>query len=377
MPQRRKILGQHNAVGHWSNAWRRIQAQQTYAQVRALLQDKLVARGKWVDLYLPVGADIVVEDLEVVPCTCTKDTTASSDRSCLSCFGCKFAPGYLKFLHSTQFWCSAEDADFTLTGCAISTAKKANVIMMSAAETTATIETQDKSYSNPNRDTWAIKLEAYRRATGGVFTLEYSTDAGTIWTAVTLTEVTTPLIPGSAHGATGFTGGMEGNGAGLSTSGLLRWRITMTRSDAADLPPAFEILRMRRVRSEDFNPLLEKWRDDFEPGKILILRPWVQEQDTLDPGRGRLIDHLGDRTWTAPLDWFDTSLTRDTPDTRIQEYFGPHAFYTYSDGVQETTRYALTKAYYNTQFGTGNSFFTHQMFDDRRIAQNEGPTLVW
>jgi hypothetical protein len=130
---------------------------------------------------------------------------------------------------------------------------------------------------------------------------------------------------------------------------------------------------MRRPMIENENEMIIRTRPDHVTGRILILRPWVAEQDSLEPGRGRIIDHLGDRTWTAPLDFFDSSLAHDTPACRIDDAFGPHPFYQFSSGIQAGTRYVLTKVNYNDQFGV----FTHQLFDDRRAQDGENYWLVW
>lgn len=327
-------------------------------KIRVWLQDKLITRGRWVDLYLPVSASTP----GVIGCTCVKNTTDSSDRACMTCYGTKYAPGFVKFLHQTQFWCSAEHTLFTLINAQASTAKKANVIMLSEGQLTGTIETTDKTFDNVNALAWEIQLVAYKRAAGTTFTLEFSTDTGTSWTPVTVTE--------NAPGA-GYTGTIAGSA--LYGTGNVRFRVTMTRSAASAQTPMFEIIRLRRARAEDENQETIRRRPDHVTGRILILRPWVQEQDSIEPGRGRLMEHVGDRTWTAPLDFFDASLVPDTPLCRIDDYAGPHPFYVFSSGIQQGTRYVIVKMNYNDQFG----IFTHQFFDDRRAQDGENYALVW
>lgn len=353
-----KFNGQHHAVGHWSNPWRRVELDQTGAKARVLLQDKLVTKGKWVDLFLPVSSSTA----GVVACTCVKDTTDSADRTCLSCYGTHYAPGFLKFLHSTLFWSSAESSSFTLTGVEVSTTKKAHVFSLSSGTLSGTIETTDKAYTNPNDLDWDVKFEAYRRDAGHTFTLEFSTDGGGGWTAIALTEVTDGF---------GFEGTIPG--AMISGTGSIRMRITMTRASSTDRTPYSEIVRIRRTLTENVNTRLQKRRADFVPGSILILRPWTQQQDMVEPGRGHIVQHVGDRAWTSPLDFFDLSLTHDTPPCKVDNTQGPHPFYEYTSGLQLGDRYALTKFYYNEQFGP----FTHQYFDDRRAQDGEHYHLIW
>jgi len=353
------------ASGHWSNPNCYIRLNQVADSILALLTDKLVAQGKWVDLWLPVASTTA----GVVICSCVKNTTESSDRSCLSCHGTKLAPGYQKFLHETQFWCSAEEASFTLTNIVRLDAKKANVLVLDPAATSGIVQTQVKTYAaNPDAAPWEIKAELYRRATGSTFVVVYSLD-GSTWTPVTMTEVSTTSLGGNG---TGFAGTILASALN-SAGGSIQFRVTMTRSSVNDLTPAFEIIRMRRARVEDTSSGLRVQRGDFSEGSILVLKPWVVEKDELDPNRGRLVDHLNDMMWTVPLNTFDTSLTAETPATRIQDHDGPHAFYEIVSGVLETDRYAITQISVNDRF----DIFTQQSLVDRRIQRNESYAKVW
>lgn len=353
-----KFDRKHHAVGHWGRPWKRVELDQTAPKIRVMLQDKLITRGRWCRLWLPVGSTTS----GVVPCTCVKASTDTADRTCLTCYGTKYAPGYQKFLTETLFWASAEHASFTLTGAQISTAKKANLVVLTNGETTGIVETQEKAYTNPNEEAWEVRVDAYLRSAGATLTLEYSIDSGASWDPVALT--TQPL---------GYTGSIAG--ADLGISGNIAFRVTLTRVSASDATPAFEILRMRRVRTEDENPFFEHNRTDWASGSILMLSPWVTENDGINPGQGRVVEHPGDKTWTSPLDFFDTSITADTPPCRIDDGdAGPHPFYRYSRGIQTDTTYVLTRSYWNEKLG----IFTHQFFDDRRAQDEENPySLVW
>lgn len=353
-----KFDSKHLAVGHWGRPWKRVELEQVPGKIRVLLQDKLITRGRWTRLWLPVSSTTS----GVVACTCVKATTDTADRTCLTCHGTKYAPGYVKFLTQTLFWCSAEYASFTLTDTAISTTKKAHAVTLSSGEATGTVETQAKAYTNPLEEDWEIRLDAYVRSAGASVALEYTIDAGASWEAVALTEE--PL---------GYSGSIPG--ADLGTSGNIAFRVTLTRAAPTDPAVSFEILRMRRIRTEDESPALKVARSDWTSGSILMLSPWVTENDSIVPGRGRLVDHPGDKTWTAPLDFFDVSMTADTPACRIDDGdAGPHPFYRYSRGVQTDTAYVMSKSYWNEKLG----IFTHQFFDDRRAQADENPySLVW
>src|SRR3990167_10224931 len=133
--------------------------------------------GRPVFLWQPVLSTTV----GVVACTCEKDTTQNSDVKCLSCCGVKLAPGYLRFLHETLFFVSAESALFTLTSTSLDLRKKPNRIQLSAGMATGTIVTQDKAFANPRGVDWEVELLAFRKIAGDTVTLEFSTDAGTTY----------------------------------------------------------------------------------------------------------------------------------------------------------------------------------------------------
>lgn len=365
---RKKVPEKHTAVGSWGHPWRRAQLEEVAERIEALTIDKLCTRGRIVKLWLPVSSTTP----GVAACSCKKNTTDTSDRSCISCMGTQFCPGFVQFLTETLFWASSEDTMMTVADTELITTKKVNVYGLVDGELTGTIITPVKAYeANPDGTDWEIKLDAYKRAASQDITLEYSLDAGTTWIGVTLTEVTA----NAADRAFGWTG--EILAADLDPDGGdIQFRITLTRASVDDLTPAWEIVRMRRVQTERENNFWNRRRrDDWVAGSILICKPWTIEQDSLDPSRGRTTDHLSDKTWTVGLHNFDTTLTRNTPVCRIQDTLGPHAFYEFANGVMATERYVLTQTYVSTMLGTGH--FTYQSFDDRKSQAGEPYATVW
>ena len=367
---RNKIRGHHLAPGIWSSPNRRYILEDVPNRIKAWNYDKQITRGLWCYLYQPVNANTP----GVVPCTCVKNTNDDADKSCMTCAGTKFAPAYLKTFHQTQFWCSSESQNFlTLTNVTVDTTKKVNRLAISPGFTTATIVTQDKLYSNVGTPTSAallqdydVNVNAYLRAPGSTFTVEFSTDTGTTWHTLSLTETPT----GSGLGYTGTIA------ASLlpSSSGTVRLRITLTRSSVNDQTPMFEIARIRRKLVENSNPEIMRVRPDFTHGAILVLRPWIQQVHSLEAGRGLLVDNVSDRTWFLPLDLFDMSLTPDTPACRIDDTQNiPHPFYHYTTGVASDQRMVCTKVDWNVNFGV----FTQQWVDDRRAQDHEFYNKVW
>lgn len=347
----------------------RMRAEQTPEKIRRGLEDQLRMNGRPVWLWTPVTGAAA----GTVPCTCDKDTTQNSDFKCLSCFGARYAPGFWKFLHETVYFASAEYAGypgpypaaqgaFTLTGVTVDRNKKPNRLTLAAGAATGTIVTVAKPYVNAGDDDWEIELAAFKKTAGDTVALEYST--GGSYHSITLTGG--PLF--------GYRGTITGVNKPTGT-GTIRFRITLTRSSALTPEgPSFEILRARHVRSLDVNPELQL-RPDYEDGQILILKTWDQEFVAREAARGRTVEGLGDRSMTAPLDYFDTSITTDTPAAALDDReAGPHPFFEHSSGVRTNQRYAIHAVNLDT---TIVDVMSHQSFSERRTQAGELYALVW
>lgn len=354
------------AVGYWGGCsiHNRIVAGQIPEKIIAMEQDKLVGMGRPMYLWLAVPStpDPLLSSLlggnPTVPCTCDKETAQTSDDRCYSCYGTRLIPGYAKFLHQTIFFSSSElvTAGWVLTGCSLDYKIKPNRVLLDSGVVSGTVETTDKLFTNPNGDDWEIRIDSFVRSTGGTVTAEFSTDGGTTFYSV-----------GAINGANKPTG-----------SGTIRFRITMTRTAAAEKSPAWEVIRARRVLSENVNQGIVRARaidNSFLPGQILMARTWVMERTIRDAGRGRNTDHQGDKAWTTPLNFFDISLTPETPPVAIQDReSGPHPFYEIAFGIRSgIDRYALYQESYNEQL----LVFTHQAFFDRLVQQGENYHLVF
>ena len=415
-----KVIGSPKAVGYWGRSpWERIEQEQTAGKIKALLQDKLIARGQAVFLYLPVTSGI--------PCTCDKNTNQVNDRPCPECYGTGFVPGYLRFLHETVFFTASQiDAsDFLVLPQALTTPAytastqifgptlslplgaqqltapaytatttvptpsgnifgslvvpglsglstvgtpsattssaalnnveldrdfKPNYLRLVSTALTGFLQTSAIPYFNPNGDPWTFSVDSYLRADNQSVVVEYSFDgAQTFFPIANITGANPPPA---------------GNGT-------LVFRVTMTRASTSDRSPAWSAVRTRHVNSANYNArLLTDVRGDLGTGEILVLRPWIVEQAQSDTGRGMLVEWLTDRSWTMPLDFFDLTVTQDTPAARIPDRSpGPHPFYEYARGIKTGDRVALTSFKWNEELGT----FTHQSFDERRVQDEEAP----
>lgn len=332
---------------YWGRStWKRVQEERIPDKVAELLIQKLLAQGTPALLYMPVTDGLI--------CTCVKETSKTNDRPCNECYGTGFVPGYNLFLHETVYFGVSEASGYTFTNCAVSYEFKPNVIFMTNGTTTATIITPDKPYVNPNNDDWAINLDAYERAAGSAVTAEFSTDSGATW-----------FSTGLINGVNKPVG-----------SGLLRFRITMTRAAAADRSPGFQIIRARHVNSANYNVEdITNIRGNVQAGQILVLRPWVNEQARGDVGRGVTAEWTNDASWTAPLSFFDLSIASNTPEDVIRDTEpGPHPFIEYGLGIKTGERSVLTLVKFNEEFGT----LTQQSFNSRRAQDKEAPyALVW
>lgn len=225
---------------------------------------------------------------------------------------------------------------------------KPNYLRLAAGRTSGTLTTGAIPFSNPNGEPWSARADFYLRGAGQSVTVEYSVNGAAFTALNTL------------------------NGAGPSGEGVMRFRITMTRAAATDRSPAWSAVRARHVASERVRTAgYTNVREDISPsdGYILVLRPWIVEATQSDTGRGVTVEWMGDRSWTLPLDFFDSTITADTPTARVDDQApGPHPFFEWARGIKAGNRTVLTSFKYN-EFG----LFTQQSFDERRALTNEAP----
>jgi hypothetical protein len=362
-----KVAGAPSAVGYWGrDPHCRLTQEETAQKERALLQDQLRTNGHPVTLWQPIQSSGDLITPGIVPCTCRKDTTQNSDTKCLSCYGMQFVPGFLKFMHETIFFSSAEAASFLIVGGNVDITKKPNRIQIAPGQTNATIITTDKAYVNPTNEDWEIELEVFRRSPGDTNPqLDFSTDGGVTYHNIPL--ITAPSPPEMA--TSGFRGTIGPSPSKPIGSGVIRFRIILFRASATSPEaPTFEILRARHPQPNNFNPILLQ-RKDMSVGQILILKTWDVELVSRLVVAGRTVDYQGDRSWTAPLDFYDLSLTMDTPPCALDDRgAGIHPFFEYASGVRLARRFAIEQVSLDA---TVNSTLVQQVFSERRIQAGE------
>lgn len=336
------------AFGYWGqNPYDRIEADQTPEKIQAGLLDKLIARGLPVRLWLLVDP----ADAGVVRCTCYKDTTSRSDHKCMTCYGTQYAPGYWRFQHETVFFSSAEYAGFTLTNVERDTSIKPNRLRVVAGSLVGTFDTPDKAFDNPDGSDWEYQVAAFRKTNTDTIDAYFSADGGANWYDIT-----------TINGVNKPTG-----------TGSIRFRVSMTRASTTTEPPDFEILRVRHPINATRNSVVTSMRD-LPAGQILILRTWEIERVTKGANLGRQVELQGDKSWTLPLNFFDTSIASNTPPARLFDRpAGPHPFFEHAYGLDEGIRLGITQVSFNEGLGT----FTHQGFFERNVQEGEVYGLVW
>ena len=320
---RPKVSGSPSAVGYWGrDPFKRVQNEQIPGKVRSLLQDKLRTRPK--DIFL--WQQVLSTTPNIIDCSCVKDTTDRADVTCASCYGVRFIPGYIKFAHETLFMASVSSG-LTLVNTSLDFNIKPNRILLTSGQLSGTIESPEIDFDNTIEADWDFQVDSPDILTTNTVVVEFSTDNGANFDLLSqINDVGKKPIG----------------------TGKIILRVTLTRTNIEDRSPEFEIVRIRHaVVAEPF---------------IQILRPQVTEFPSLMI-YGRRVENLAEKFWTAPLDFFDSNITPNTPGARIEE----NAFYERTTGINQGNRFVITKLYYNEEFG----IFTHQFFDTRRVQPGE------
>mgnify|MGYP000929396809 FL=1 len=327
-----KVKGAHMATGYWGrDGATHIAALQSAERVLALNRDKLYAMGlpfrMWERVVHPTSSDMI-------QCSCFKDTTQQSDSPCLSCYGQRWQPGYLRFGHKTIFRSSTHQ-DLTLINVELNKVVTPFRLQLKAGFYNGRIITPQFTVTETNYGKWEYHVDAHTRDidTNNV-TVEFSLSDPDQW------------FDGSLLGTTGYN---------PSIGDIIQFRITLSREVLTSASPIFEMFRARyptiqspRTRS----PL------PADAGDILLLKTWDVEKFHRELG-GAQVQNEGLRYWTLPLSFFDNRLDRDAPESTItQDHFVEEP-----NGPEAGTRYVATKQSYSRTF----KIFTRQEFNLRRV----------
>jgi hypothetical protein len=317
-----KLPNARSAIGYWGrNISKRIDCEQIPQKIRVLLQDKLLSRGK--DIFF--WQQIISSDVLALTCSCVKDTTNKADITCNSCYGTSFIPGYVKFFHE-NIYVSSISSGLTLTNIILDKNIKPYRLLLDANQLTGTIESGAIPYVNSLNLDWDYKSDITLIKNTNTILVEFSTDNISYFPIAEINDV-----------------GKQPIGVGN-----IYLRTTLTRANVNDRSPEYEILRLRHPTK-------------LEP-YIKILRPQISEVPSLMQ-YGSRVENVGERFWTSPLDFFDSTIVQDTPAAKIIE----NSFYERVTGINTGVRFVTTKLNYNEEFG----IFSHQSFESRKVQPEE------
>jgi len=329
------------AVGYWGRSvYKRIFEEQEFARQRALLQDQLSGAG--LRAYVWRGATSGVK------CSCYKESNKAADRKCKSCYGVidGYVPGYLKFGYTT-LWMSASDTDVTLTNVEVSTEFKSSKVGLTSTATTGTIESGDKPFTRSAIGSqWETNVVSFVRiASSSSISSLYSLDSGNSWSDISTLSTANPV------------------------SGLIRFKVILTRTSTNVLTPFFEILRARFSRLDLSDP---KADGSYMYGPWIILlnsKPFSRYLKQDEHGDLPTVDSL--TFWTAGLNMFDSSIPVNTSEELLK---GPNCAIEFLDGVLAGKRFVLT-SWQNSD--PGSYQVVSQTFT-ARLEDSVGPySLLW
>lgn len=321
-----KVSNASGAVGYWGRSINtRIEQEQIPEKINALLIDKLRSRGKSAYLWTQVTEDTP----NSIECSCIKDTTERSDITCCSCYGTKFIPGYIKFLHETLYFASISPGN-TLVNTSIKTDIRPHRVELSDDQLSGSITSARLQFSNPLEFDWEVDIIAPNILETNLVTISFSVNGIDFYPIEEINDIDKKPI------------GIGG----------IYLRASMSRSITTNRSPSFEIVRIRHSNKE--KPY------------ILILRPNVNEIPALMQ-YGNRIENVGERFWTLPLNYFCSNIPANSSLARIKE----NSFYERVTGLNAGIRFVTTKLMFNEEFGGEDGYFTQQSFEPRRVQSEE------
>lgn len=317
-----KVTGASGAVGYWGrDSYQRVEAEQIPQKIRALLQDKLITRGK--DAYLWVQSTDSTPNSLV--CSCVKETADKPDITCASCNGVGFIPGYVRFLHTTHFL-SSISSGISLTNLTLNTDIKPHRLLLTDMQLSGAVTSCRIQFSNPLGLDWDVGLFAPNIVETNLVQASFSTDGINFWPVDQINDADKKPV------------GVGG----------IYLRISMSRASVEHRSPEFQIVKLR----------VANCRKPF----IKILRPQRSDLPSLMQ-YGLRNEALGERFWTMPLDYFDKNIPPNTQLAKIQE----NSFYARVNGMFAGDLYVTTKLIADEEFG----IFTWQSFESRKAQAEE------
>jgi hypothetical protein len=267
-------------------------------------------------------------------CSCYKQTSKQPDGRCRSCYGTGIVPGYTKFGYH-ELHCSSIDPALTLANTSLYTEFTPYRLQLNAGSLTGTITSPVYTVEAPGIvaavNPVQFRADTYVRQPAG--------------TAV----VVTVSINGGGYVAVSTLPGLS-----VPAGQTLQFRVTLTRTLAADKSPFFEMLRVRYARLDDPFVRLLKGRPT---------RTRARGAQGVEDSDGNL------RFWTVPLRHFDDTIDQDPdvvapPEVNLIQQ---KAFVEFREGVHVGARFDCTAFDYDDPKG----IFISQGFSCRRPQRDE------
>jgi hypothetical protein len=301
-----KLPGSNMAVGYWGrDIHAQVFAEQQLGKERALLQEQILLGGLRMELWQEPAAGPV--------CACYNPINQMADRKCMACHGVGKVPGYLKFGYNT-LWMSASDPDNTLTNLRLTRNYQSSKLELVEGALVGVVESTDKPFSRTVFGaTWGTSVQFYLMESDySSITVEYSLDAGAGWLSLS-------NLP-----------------AETTQTGTIRFRVTMSRTDANARSPLFEMLSARYATIPLSNP---------DVNGVYRKGPWILIMRE-PPSTGHRKQDYGDQPieeglemWTAGLAMFDSSIPYGSAGEVIK---GPEVLMQLLDGARAGNRYMAT-----------------------------------
>jgi hypothetical protein len=351
-----KISGFGQSVGFWGNdPYRQFVAEQTAQKILALNYSKCLSLGLPFYVYESLNPLPPNPDPRIVFCSCVKTTSQQADMRCLSCYGQKSIPGYLKYGYQSLWWPSI-DTGWTLNNIQLETIYTPNRLTLAATALTGTATSTTLVVPTPPLGPWEAHADFAMRDGGlnSSISIQFQING------------TGPFFDISALYMAAPTAGQT-----------ITWLVTMTRTATTVPSPTFEIIRARYpVVPIQPSTTYAPPRTDIPQGCIMIIKTWPQERFSRDPD-GSQVNSTGQQYWTLPLNIFYPSIETDTPGCKlIQRHIIREA-----TGVNTGDTYVVTPPMsYSVNFRTmtRQQFGTRLAVADSTTAQSgEISSRVW
>lgn len=338
-----------HAPGYWGGGGGircRINQEAIADKVLALNYEKIVAMGMPLAIWRE-AKNVLDNPLQ---CTCFKDTAKQPDIPCAQCYGTGFIPGYLKF-GTQNFWVEAprpsgggfgsggfgqegfgEMGDWSLANVVLDTTNRPFRFMLSSTATVGSAVSPNLTISASSLarkvGAWEAKADMFTRDGGAnsSITIEASKDNGSTWFALSQLEAQAPT--------------------------QLKFRVTFNRTATTVKSPMFEIVRARF-------PVIRDILGELSEPVIRVLPTWLTEAE-IRQAHGLKLESQGNKFWTLPLGFFDTTINTESRASRIND----DVLVEDRLGADVGYRYAITEFSYSDTFGR----FTRQEFSMRKVA---------